>query len=163
MNSVDIVNLVVCDQSDIECMYRTCHDCCDTLPSVAIIDKYENLNVHDDVDYMQWQKGGKSFVELKRINGTIMSLLEELDLQWPKYISHCYTTTEQFKFIKELKTNISSHEAIVQLDFAENMTLSIQGDIQTNYWSQKQASILTVHIKTKDGSKNLVLVLSFTS
>ena len=125
MNSVDIVNLVVCDESDIECMYRNCQDCCDTLPSVAIIDKYENINVHDDVDYMQWQKGEKSFVELKRINGTIMSLLQELDSQWPKYISHCCTTTEQYKFIKEQKANISSHEAIVQLDFAENMTLSI--------------------------------------
>jgi hypothetical protein len=94
MKPVDIVNLVVCDESDIECMHQNCQDCRDTLPSVAIIDKYKNLNVHDDCDYMQWQKGGKSGVELKRINATIMSLLEEFDSQWPKYIIHCYTTTE---------------------------------------------------------------------
>ncbi|CAF3366547.1 unnamed protein product [Rotaria socialis] len=163
MKSVDIVNLVVCDDSKMGCMHRNCQDCCNTLPSVAIIDKYKSLNVHDDVDYMQWQKGEKSGVELKRINGTIMSLLEEFDSQWSKYISHCYTTTEQFKFIKELKANVSSQEAIVQLDFAENMTLSIQRDIQTNYWSQKQSSIITVHIKTKDDSKNLVIISDASS
>lgn len=75
--------------------------------------------MEEEVNWMKWANlNGK--IDVHRLSGSLNDLLIEMDHQWSKFIMHCYITSAQFDYIRNLKESLPSHTALVQMDFAEN-------------------------------------------
>ncbi|CAF3187703.1 unnamed protein product [Rotaria sp. Silwood2] len=154
---------MICEQETNDCYSRECSICNTNLPSSFFIEqlKAKEINEDDDVTWMIWERNEKR-TELQRHTTSITTLLEKLDSLWSKFLIHSFYTIEQREYIKKIKLESSEKgTAVVQLDFAENFTLLSQAAVQSAYWSQKQASIFTVHIKMGTGHRNLVFISDY--
>ena len=60
-----------------------------------------------------------------------------------------YVKREQSKFFKQLKTNVTDEEIVLQVDFAENFNLKEQNEIPTADWNTIPLSIFTVFVWSK--------------
>lgn len=119
------------------------------------------INEDDDVTWIVWERNDKR-TELQRHTTSITTFLEKFDSLWDKFLIHQYVTIAQREFIKKIKTESSENgTAVVQIDFAENFTLFSQSAVQSSYWSQKQVTIFTVHIKMGSGHRNLVFISNY--
>ena len=50
---------------------------------------------------------------------------------------------------------------MVQLDFAQNFSLIVQREIQSAYYSRRQATILTIYIRIGDEHRNMVIISDY--
>ncbi|CAF1585220.1 unnamed protein product, partial [Didymodactylos carnosus] len=148
LKSADFINSIVCNQDSYNCMSGECPRCKDQCPSIVVRQLYQ-IDLNDNITWMTWTKVNQKLT-ITRVTGTISDLLSRMDELWSNYILHYYITSKQYEYIKELKNNLSPYEVVVQMDFAENHSLEIQSAIQSNYWSQSQAAIFTVCVKTHD-------------
>jgi pullulanase/glycogen debranching enzyme len=115
----------------------------------------------DDITWVIWERNDKR-TELQRHTTSIIKLLEKFDSLWSKFLIHHFYTIEQRDYIKKIKEESSENgTAVVQLDFAEKFTLISQTAVQSSYWSQKQATIFTVHIKMEKGHRNLAFITDY--
>ncbi|CAF1544967.1 unnamed protein product [Rotaria magnacalcarata] len=88
-------------------------------------------------------------------------LLEEFDCQWKTYVKHSYITSQQSSYIKMIKDQADEHETIVvHMDFAENHTLLAQNEITQAHWTNQQATLFTVHIKTAKEKHHSLIIIS---
>jgi len=91
-----------------------------------------------------------------------MSLLDEIDGQWKKFLIHSYFTREQRTSINDLRLLSSDTSyATVQIDFAENYTIIRQREVQAAHWNNVQVTLFTVHIKVGTTHKNMVIISDY--
>jgi len=68
------------------------------------------------------------------ITGTVKNLYDHVVLMSQKFFRHCYIKRMQAKQYEENKKNaalLTSHTAVVQIDFSENYTCISQDEIQS--------------------------------
>jgi hypothetical protein len=101
-------------------------------------------------------------VDLHHINGSITSLLDEIDDQWKKFLIHSHFNREQRAYINSLRSQSSDTSYVaVQMDFAENYTLIRQREVQAAHWNNIQATLFTIHIKAGTNHKNMVVISDY--
>lgn len=158
-----MISLLICQEETTNCYLQECLICSKNLPSDFFAEqlKINEINEEDDVTWMIWERSEKR-TELQRHTTSIISLLEKFDSLWAKFLIHHFYTIQQRDYITKIKTESSENGfAVVQLDFAQNFTLFSQSAIQSSYWSQKQVSIFTVHIKFGKGHRNLAFISDY--
>ncbi|CAF4598298.1 unnamed protein product, partial [Rotaria magnacalcarata] len=68
---------------------------------------------------------------------------------------------QQSSYIKMIKDQADEHETIVvHMDFAENHTLLAQNEIMQAHWTNQQATLFTVHIKTAKEKHHSLIIIS---
>ena len=98
-------------------------------------------------------------VELKHLNSSFRSLIYQLNVRWPAFVTHCYVTRQQRDYIKSIKiTSSFSTFAVAQMDFAENFSFVVQNEIQSAYSNQTQATVYTVVIGVGANHRNVVII-----
>ncbi|CAF1368187.1 unnamed protein product [Rotaria sp. Silwood1] len=158
-----LVEMMVCQNSTVDCFLRQCSTCNTKMPSIYFIEllQINGTNEDDDITWVLWEKNEKK-TELQRHTTSISTLLDKLDCLWNKFLIHYFVTIEQREYIKQIKLISSEHgTAIVQLDFAENFCLFSQSAVQSSYYYNKQVTIFTVHIKMGLGHRNLVFISDY--
>lgn len=98
-------------------------------------------------------------VELQHLNGTLKSLVEHLNDRWSSFVTHSYVTRQQREYIKSLRSlSGPTTFALINCDFAENFTFVNQQEIQSAYWSQRQATLYTIVINIGNDHRNIVVI-----
>ena len=83
---------------------------------------------------------------------------------WSSFITHSFLTHQQCDYIALIKENPSLITyAVVQMDFARNFSFITQQEIQSAYYSRKQAAIFTIYIKVGVEHRNMVLISDYLS
>lgn len=146
----DFLNTICCDIKDEVCMTSNCKKCysiCDILPL--------KLNLNQNARWKQWIPNDKR-TEVKYEEGTLQLLLEKLENKLKKFKQHFYVHHTQSRFFRDIKENIKRHEAVLQMDFAENFTFVSQDEVQNAHWNQAQATIFTAcaWLQTETGLKS---------
>ena len=120
-----------------------------------------DVEVQDLTSWSIWKKLNSRY-ELLHLTGTFRALLEEIDNLWPCFITHTYFTHEQKDYITSIKEASSKNTfAVVQLDFAQNFSLIVQREIQSAYYSRRQATILTTYIRIGDEHRNMMIISDY--
>ena len=78
-------------------------------------------------------------------------------------MKHVFIERKQVLFFEECIAQLQPHEAVVQVDFAENYTCLHQDEIQAAHWGQLQVTLFTVAVWAKGSAnkttcKSLVIV-----
>lgn len=84
-------------------------------------------------------------------------MLEDLKKQLLIFKEHCYINDVQYKYFDSIKREKDRTKAIIQVDFAENATLTEQNKIQSAHWKQRQVTIFTCVIWSGDQVKSLAI------
>lgn len=123
---------------------KKCNSICDILPLKFDLD----LNAR----WKQWTQNEKR-TEVKDEEGTLQLLLETLENKLKKFKQHFYVHHTQSDYFRDIKENIKRHEAVLQVDFAENFTFVSQDEVQSAHWNQAQGTIFTAcaWLKTETG------------
>lgn len=157
------IKTLLCNDATFSCYLRECLSCESNMPSNFFFEKLDASGIceDDDVAWMIWERNEKR-TELQRHTTSIMSLLEKIDSLWSKFLLHHYVTIEQKEYIKKIRIESSEKgTAVIQIDFAENYSLFSQSAVQSSYWSQKQVTLFTIHIKMGAGHRNLVCISDY--
>lgn len=83
-----------------------------------------------NVKWKKWEEVN-GFLQVSTKDGTVKFLLDELNKQLPTFKEHRYVKDDQYKYFDKIKGEKGHSKAIVQVDFAENGTLTAQNQIQS--------------------------------
>ncbi|CAF4999376.1 unnamed protein product [Rotaria sp. Silwood1] len=142
INETYVVNRIICGIPTEDCFNRCCHDCSTINPTKILLD---NIDINNDeiLSWSQWMSL-KNKIDLLHINGSISSLMNEIDSQWDTFLLHCETSY-----------------IVAQLDFAENYTIFHQREVQGFHWNNQQVTVFTVHLKVGSNNKNIVIISDY--
>ena len=152
-----MVDKTVCALPSEDCYNRRCDNCCNiNVSDIFITDT--DIDEQADTAWSLWTIAN-NHVELQHLSGSFRSLIDQLNVRWPAFVTHCYVTRQQRDYIKAIKMSSSfSTFAVVQMDFAENFSFVVQKEIQSAYWNQKQATIYTTVISVGTDHRNVVII-----
>lgn len=152
---------MVCEQSSDGCFLHSCNRCHNQSPSSVLRCHFDIIDEDDEWTWSIWKSTNKK-VDLHHIQGSITSLLDEIDARWKTFLTHSYFNREQRAYINDLRL-LSSHTsyATVQIDFAENYTLIRQREVQAAHWNKQQATLFTIRIRAEANHKNMVIISDY--
>jgi hypothetical protein len=151
--------LVTCDpeaaddqQPDLQCVKGECHRC-----GVAALDDLDVFSnpaiISSRVTWHQWENKtslnpdgstGASRVERVAYSGTVEEYKEALKRRIRLYVGHHHCWKWQANAMQQCLLNLSDDTTAMAMDFAENATLKEAVEVQSQHWSQTQATMLCV-------------------
>ena len=126
----DLVNKVVCDPSNRECMMHHCTNC----PKTNELRKFLEEELSDiDPDfqfhYSQWQTTDRA--SLVTVTSTCEAYKDTLISAINAITKHSFLAKCQANFLRAKKESLKANEVIVLGDFAENYHFLVQDEIQS--------------------------------
>lgn len=98
----NLIDSVICDQPTDGCFLNTCNRCNKGLPSSVLQHYFIIVDEGDEWTWSIWKTTNKK-VDLHHIHGSIVSLLDEIDQQWRRFVIHSYFNREQRSYINNLR------------------------------------------------------------
>jgi len=112
---------------------------------------------------MKWEEQNGRLVK-NEVKGTVKNLYDYVVSMSQKFFRHCYIKRMQAKQYEEDKKNatlVTSHTAVVQMDFSENYTCISQDEIQSAHWNQGQITLYTSVLWFRDQIMSHVVVSDY--
>ena len=160
MTIKQLVEKTICTIPSERCYYRLCTNCLHLKASDILSDGID-VEIQDSASWSIWKKLNSRY-ELLHLTGTFRALLEEIDDLWPNFITHSFYTREQRDYIALIKEKSSiTTFAVVQVDFAQNFVFVTQREVQSAYYSRKQATIFTIYIRIGEEHRNMVIISDY--
>ncbi|MCH2405823.1 MAG: hypothetical protein MK200_06480 [Nitrosopumilus sp.] len=100
----------------------------------------EGYDTDNLVNFKYWTSEEKH-TQLKDMSENCEDFIELLSNKLDKGTKHHFTAKAQAQYLKWLKENLSSDEAIILLDFAENFSFVVQDAVQGFHWNNDQATL----------------------
>ena len=161
--SGSFIDNFVCNSESEGCMLGKCDQCPKWFQQVKDM---VDIDTSSEVEWCQWErveqvtnskkgntnKRSKTMKNICKV-GAVEDAIRSLEYQMPFFLQHVYVKRQQSAFFEAKKANMSQHEALVQVDFAENYTCRYQDEVQSAHWCQQQVTLFTVAIWINDGSK----------
>ncbi|XP_071839778.1 uncharacterized protein [Apostichopus japonicus] len=153
-----LVEMMVCDRDNKECMIHRCKDC----PNVDEIRQYLQSHLQENeedcedgdagpedefIEFKQWTTTDRA--ELLTIKMSVGEFIESLIGKLDQLTKHSFIAKAQSRYLKKCKEDLKNDEAIVLLDFAENYKFVIQDEVQSYHWNQQSCSLHPVVIYYK--------------
>lgn len=148
-----LLNTMCCDMSNENCMFNKCKKCQYDLN----IFLPQGFDLNTSVKWKKWEEVN-GFLQVSTKVCAVENLLEDLKKQLPIFKEHCYIKDVQYKYFDSVKGEKDRTKAIIQVDFAENATLTEQNQIQSAHWKQRQVTIFTCVIWSGDEVKSLAII-----
>lgn len=146
----ELIEYLVCSPENKDCMLRYCPNCPDnTRLKEFLINKFEEWDPDDEVTYSMWISTDRS--QKATITVPLGEYVETLVTSLESLIPHSYIAKSQSKFLKEKKSNLRPHEAIVLLDFSQNYSYCFQDEVQGHYWARESCSLHPAVLYTHSG------------
>lgn len=148
----DLMKFLLCDEEKRDCMFRHCILC---PPKENLIEflksKFESYDSNETVEYSQWVSTDRTRM-IKCVSNSedfIANLTEKLE----QLIPHAYIASSQSSFIKNLKKHLPMNVALVQMDFSENYSFTIQDEVQGYHWTTDSCTLhsVVIHAKNAEG------------
>ena len=150
----DLINIIVCDSSNKECMIHRCKDC----PGSEALQKFldselEETDPDEEFHFSQWQTTDRATLitqttSLGEYKELLIGAIDSLTTH--SFIARC-----QGKHLKDRKENLDKHTALVLGDFAENYQFLIQDEIQSYHWSKDYCTLHPVVIYLRGDTNEL--------
>lgn len=103
------------------------------------------------VNYKQWVHTDTT--SLRDLSSTVEEYITVVCERYDKLRQHHFIAKSQSNYLKKLKENLGSEEAIVLLNFAENFSFIVQDAVQGYHWDNSQATLHPFVIYYKSGDK----------
>jgi len=141
-----------------ECMLIHCNDCDETL-------KLYEVQISDDIrnsptaySPFTWTTvDGKP--EKVRVSVTNIEAIEKLKAEFSRFKAHYFVKKSQALHFQEARASISNSRAVLQVDYAENYSCSVQDEIQQHHFSGgPQISVFTACVWRNGESSQLALI-----
>ena len=117
------------------------------------LNECEELADTEDITYQQWIS--TDCTSLMSITEPKSEFFENLAMQVMKLTRHSFTAKSQSAYMKTLKSSMKLvKEIILQGDFAENYSYTVQDAIQSFHWENKQATLhpFVAYRRLEDGT-----------
>lgn len=134
----DLIDLLVCDSQNSDCMLNNCQDCPGKEFLLELL-RTETEDLPDEITFMQWVSTDRA--ELITRVMPLDDFFEDLVDKLLSLKKHHFISKAQSKYLSELKENLSTNVCVALCDFAENFTFIIQDEIQSFHWSNPQATL----------------------
>ena len=163
----EILEMVVCDINNKQCMIHRCQNC----PCIENVENFlrrmfcnggefedggssdhkpaeneeeEASMMHETITIQQWTSTDRT--DLVTYTSTVEEFLAVLCKKLDAITSHSFIAKSQASYLKNLKNEVEKDEVIVLGDFAENYKFLVQDDAQGYHWNQQQCSLHPVVI-----------------
>ena len=138
-----IEELILKGDCHASCSHNACETCVIGKP---LKEKYRMFEEQQEGIMLQYNKWG--YGENRRIcrittDLTLPEALEELNSQLNRFITHHQTKRLQAEAYKLVKASSSPAVVLMQVDFAENLTLDQQDEVQSAYYNKRQITLFT--------------------
>ena len=146
----DLVNKVMCDPSNCECMMHRCTYC----PGTNALRKFlEDELSSAQCHYSQCQTTDR--VSMVTVTSTWEEYKDTLVSAINAIIKHSFLAKCQDNFLRAKKESLKANEVIVLRDFVKNYQFLVQGEIQSYHWSKEYCTLLPVVVHFTDGDGNI--------
>ncbi|EFN62014.1 hypothetical protein EAG_10159, partial [Camponotus floridanus] len=135
----DCLNFVVCKDPKPSCYLNECEFCPDIEKFSNYVESVMDEHNIDQVIFSTWKSTDRCTLIKQCLNSQEFS--EMLCSSLKKLIPHDFIAKEQSKFIFEKKNNLSDEEVLVQLDFSENYSFTVQDAAQAFHFNNDQSTI----------------------
>jgi hypothetical protein len=86
----------------------------------------------------------EGFLQLTKITDkTLQQLLNDIEGTFQHYKMHRFNIRMQYRFLADLKSNVSSKKAILFMDYSQNYECRTQNEASTAYFGCRQVSLFT--------------------
>jgi hypothetical protein len=161
----EIIKASVCSTVNEDCMMGNCDQC----PGYFIIAELlrdcslaKDDNVFE-VEFQTWDKFMSDKTNLETILEPKENFLDHLADDIEKIRSHEHIRRTQVSYMKTSQEMLLDHEAIIQLDFAENYRCTLQNEIQEAHFCAQQATVHPVVVHYMDHGSRRVQALCVIS
>lgn len=154
-NYKTLLDFVCCDQLDENCMFNNCENCKMDVQLLLPDDIAPTLNT---VCLVKEWKEVNGFLQISNEQLKVCDLISKINCDLPHFKKHCFIKKIQNKYFEESKNAQIESEAIVQVDFSENATLTAQNQIQSAHWKQRQVTIFTCCIWNAGQVKSVAII-----
>lgn len=136
----ELLERMCCDTNSAKCMFSECNECVSDVRSL----------IGDDCDYqkqLKWKEWTTIESKPTPVENctTLHNMVIQLNSQLQGFKAHSFIKRTQSAYFATCKRSLihSPNEAVMQIDFAENYTLTEQDEIQSHYWNKRQVTIFT--------------------
>ena len=152
----DFIALLVCDQNEEDCMAGQCANC----PGLAQLTPPATI-ANQDISWQQWSTDGKTTRIV--LQGTVQDCFDVLKSQTPYFLLHTFVKRTQADEFQRERESVKDDpdKVVIQVDFAENYTTKLQGEIQSAYWAYNQVTVFTVCAWDKEGVHSMTIVSDY--
>ena len=157
----ELICKIVCSIDDRQCMMKQC----EKYPSTKHLEEYLNFIFTDETEYddeekiityKTWSDSSSKYKQLLEIKEPVEEFIEKVCNLVDELTKHHFISKSQAKYLKDLKENLTSSEAIVLLDFAENYSFVCQDAVQGFHWNNDQATLHPFVVYTRNHQDVLV-------
>lgn len=147
---------VCCNIENKNCMSNRCGKCVTDLKSELLPLAYLN-QMDEEIQWKHWRKVNDR-ITLTNTVGPFSDLINELEVQLPKFKEHFFVKRVQQNHFDTTKNNLKENELVLQLDFAENYRILFQNEIQSAHFNYKQVSIFTCVAWTVNKTQSFAII-----
>jgi hypothetical protein len=117
-----------------------------------------DIDLDDACSWNLWKKVNNKF-DLQHMNGSVDSLLTEIEERWSAFLLYTYCNWQQRDYIKELRVQSTEKTFVVaQIDFSMNYTLVRQREVQQGFFSRHQTALFTIHLTIGQEHRSLAII-----
>lgn len=158
----ELLEYLCCNVSNEDCVLGKCPKCSRNKFSDLI--KYVEMDPHLKLSWKQWVDG-EGGIQLTVVEGSMAMAVKDVENKIPHFKTHCHVKKIQETYFEKLmeqlkKENCTETYAVVQIDFAENYSLTFQDEIQAAHWSHQQVGIFTSCVWLPNNQKKAFVVVS---
>lgn len=141
----DVVQWVVCNTNNIDCMYKRCAACKDReFPTAVDQDNKGNI-----ITWQEWvtrtitvQTTGKAATREKEVKNTALEtrstsierLVAVTKEQLPNFAAHIFNIRHQFSALKTMKEGIHDDDVMVHIDYSENWSCKYAREVKDTHF-----------------------------
>ena len=153
----ELVEMIVCDRKNKQCMIHRCPNCPGTEPLEQYLKDLllpSDVNDDEDQDEIKFKKWTTTdSTELVNRSEKASEFIELLVSKLDKITTHSYIAKSQASFLKKTKNELGEKEVIVLGDFAENYQFVVQDEIQGFQWNKTQCTLHPIMVYYKNNGE----------
>ncbi|CAF1550492.1 unnamed protein product [Adineta ricciae] len=155
-----LINETLCVPPNESCFYRDCQLCGERQPSTFVRKSFDG-DEDDEIEWTSWKRTENRMAS-RQVVGSVSLLLDDIDEQWKDFISHHHYTKMQQSAIAELKKKSDVNGMVlIQMDFAQNFSLTSQREVQSAHFDKPQVTLFTAFIVLGSVHKSYVIVSDY--
>ena len=153
----ELIDQMVCNNDMEDCFIGECQ-LCSSKSVVDILIKKSVLILMKIARGLFWKKLDNKF-DLQQVTSSVEALLDQIEEKWSSFLLHTYCNRRQREYIADLRAQSSKTTFIVaQVDISMNYNLIRLREVQQASFSQKQASIFTIHITIGKEHRDIAII-----
>ncbi|KAE8737838.1 hypothetical protein FOCC_FOCC016693 [Frankliniella occidentalis] len=140
-SSDEFISALTCAVPQKECFSLKCADCCLNIDGYD--PKYARLESKKET-VSQWGTVD-GILTIKAQSMTLAEIFAAVKGSLKGFLVHVYVKRHQSHTFEEKKKRVDGHHIVMQVDFAQNMEIKLQNEVQSAHWRHKAATLFTSH------------------